>query len=156
DLVAQPAEKRDKKLLAKLQAHHRSLSESWKKLDAEVKELSAKASQLGTTTPILRELKQPRVTHIQIRGNFLDKGEQVSPGLPAAFPAPVVEGSGDPSTAPVINRLTLARWLVSPDNPLTARVAVNRLWEEIFGAGIVLTSEDFGVKGEPPSHPELL
>src|SRR5262249_23320969 len=95
-----------------------------------------------------RELKQPRVTNIQIRGNFLDKGEQVSPGLPAAFPGP---DEKEP-----INRLTLARWLVSPDNPLTARVAVNRLWEEVFGTGLVLTSEDFGVKGEPPSHPELL
>jgi hypothetical protein len=156
DLLAQPAEKRDKKLLPKLQAHHRSLSESWKKLDAEVKELTTRTGQLGTTTPILRELKQPRVTHIQIRGNFLDNGDQVSPGLPAVFPGAVAR-SGDRATAPEpINRLTLARWLVSPDNPLTARVAVNRLWEEVFGVGIVLTSEDFGVKGEPPSHPELL
>src|SRR5262249_35153373 len=108
------------------------------------------------TTPILRELKQPRVTHIQIRGNFLDKGDQVSPGLPAAFPGPVVERSGDRSTAPVINRLTLARWLVSPDNPLTARVAVNRLAEGVFAAGLVWTREDFGRRREPPSPPEPL
>ena len=148
DLLAQPADKRDKKLLPKLQAYHRSESESWQKLDAEVKELTAKSAQLGTTTPILRELKKPRVTHIQIRGNFLAKGDLVTPGLPEAFSASIEKGP--------IDRLTLARWLVSADNPLTARVAVNRLWEEIFGVGLVLTSEDFGIQGEPPSHPELL
>jgi Protein of unknown function (DUF1553)/Protein of unknown function (DUF1549)/Planctomycete cytochrome C len=148
DLLAKPADKRDKKLLPKLQAYHRAQSESWKKLDAEVKELTARFAQVGTTTPILRELKKPRVTNIQIRGNFLAKGEQVTPGLPAAFPGPKEKEPMD--------RLTLARWLVSPDNPLTARVAVNRLWEEIFGVGLVLTSEDFGIQGEPPSHPELL
>jgi hypothetical protein len=148
DLLAQPADKRDKKLLPKLQAAHRSQIESWKKRDAEVKELTDRAAQLGTTTPILRELTKPRVTHIQHRGNFLDKGEVVIAGLPEAF-----------STAPMkgpIDRLALARWLVSADNPLTARVAVNRLWEEVFGVGLVLTSEDFGIQGERPSHPELL
>jgi hypothetical protein len=148
DILAQPADKRDKKLLPKVQAYHRSLSEVWKKLDPQVKELTNRSNQAGTTTPILRELKQPRVTNIQMRGNFLDKGDQVTPGLPGAFPGPEEK---EP-----INRLTLAHWIVSPENPLTARVAVNRLWEEIFGTGIVLTSEDFGVQGEPPSHPELL
>jgi hypothetical protein len=148
DLLAQPADKRDKKLVAKLQAYHRSQSEAWKKLDAEVKELTARSTQLGTTTPVLRELKKPRVTNIQHRGNFLDKGEQVNPGFPEAFAPPADNGP--------ITRLTLANWLVGPDNPLTARVAVNRLWEEMFGVGLVQTSEDFGVQGEPPSHPELL
>jgi cytochrome c553 len=148
DVLAQPADKRDKKLLPKVQAYHRAQEPAWTKLDAEVKELTARSAQLGTTTPILRELKQPRVTKIQIRGNFLDTGDVVEPGLPAAIAVPIEKGS--------INRLTLARWLVSPDNPLTARVAVNRLWEEVFGVGLVLTSEDFGIQGEPPSHPELL
>ena len=148
DLLAQPADKRDKKLLPKLQEYHRSQSAEWKKLDTEVKQLTAKSTPLGTTTPILRELKTPRVTHIQLRGNFLVKGDVVSPGLPEAFAAKLDK---EP-----INRLTLARWLVGEDNPLTARVAVNRLWEEIFGVGLVLTSEDFGIQGDPPSHPELL
>jgi hypothetical protein len=102
------------------------------------------------TVPIMRETsgKERRVTKIQHRGNYLDLGNQVSEGVPTAFP-PLPEG------AP-LNRLTLARWLVSPDNPLTARVLANRYWEQLFGIGIVATSEDFGVQGELPVHSELL
>ncbi len=153
DILNQPAGKRDKKLLPKLQAYHRSLSPAWNKLDAEVKRLTAEFQKVGTTTPILRELAKPRTTHVQIRGNFLAKGEEVGPALPAAFLRPGEPGA---SATGAITRLTLARFLVSPDNPLTARVAVNRLWEEIFGIGLVETSEDFGFQGELPSHPELL
>ncbi len=102
------------------------------------------------TTPILRELppEKRRRTHVQLRGNFQSLGEEVAPGVPAAwhpFPA------GEP-----VNRLTVARWLVSPDNPLAARVLANRLWEGIFGLGLVRTTEEFGAQGELPSHPELL
>jgi len=103
-----------------------------------------------TTVPILRELagEKRRKTFLQHRGNYLDLGPEVTAGLPPAFqPLP------DAATP---DRLALARWLVSTNNPLTARVAVNRLWESIFGIGIVRTSEDFGVQGEAPSHPELL
>ncbi len=103
-----------------------------------------------TTVPVLRELpaNQQRETRIQLRGNYLATDKVVSPATPSAFPSP-------PRDAP-LNRLTLARWLVSRDNPLTARVMVNRLWEKIFGRGIVLTSEDFGSQGDLPVHPELL
>src|SRR5262249_26990435 len=108
---------------------------------------------VGTTVPILREGK-PRPTHVHIRGNFLDKGVAVQPGLPAALrPAPVADAPGSPKT---MNRLTLARWLMDQDNPLTARVAVNRFWEDLFGTGLVQTSEEFGTQGELPSNPELL
>ncbi len=105
-----------------------------------------------TTVPVLHELPEGkrRVTLLQHRGNFLDTGEEVAEGLPEAFdPAPSGKGKRT-------DRLDLARWLVSRDNPLTARVTVNRYWEKLFGAGLVLTSEEFGSQGEPPSHPELL
>jgi hypothetical protein len=147
DIVVKPAAKRDKAQADKLAAHYRATSPGWKGLDAEVRALDARRKQLTTSTPVLRE-GPARPTHIHIRGNFLDKGEAVGPGLPAVFPQPP---RGEP-----LNRLALARWLVSEDNPLTARVAVNRLWEELFGVGLVETSENFGAQGEPPFHPELL
>lgn len=100
------------------------------------------------TTPIMRELPadSQRATHIQIRGNFRQKGDPVEPGVPSAFHD--LESSA--------NRLHVAQWLVSERNPLTARVVVNRYWESLFGVGIVETSEDFGLQGERPSHPDLL
>jgi hypothetical protein len=99
---------------------------------------------------IMRELpaEQRRRTHVQLRGNFRDLGEEVGPGVPAVFPA-LPAGTA-------IDRMALARWLVSPENPLTARVQVNRLWESIFGIGLVRTTEEFGSQGELPTHPELL
>ncbi len=137
---------KDGKLKERLVSAHR-VGTPVAQLDAEVRELTQKFQSVSTSAPIFREGK-PRPTHIHIRGNFLDLGDAVGPGLPAAFPSP-------PKDAP-LNRLTLARWLVSPANPLTARVAVNRLWEELFGIGLVPTSEEFGMQGDPPSHPELL
>jgi hypothetical protein len=100
--------------------------------------------------PIMVELpaNKRRVTHVMNKGNYLDPGEKVDPGLPGHFPAL-------PSGSP-LNRLGVAQWLVSPDNPLTARVAVNRFWAQLFGTGLVRTEEDFGSQGELPSHPELL
>jgi hypothetical protein len=100
------------------------------------------------TSMVLQELGQPRTTHVLIRGSHNVKGEQVSPGVPQVL-HPL------PSAQPP-NRLTLARWLVDPRNPLMGRVTMNRVWAQMFGRGIVETSEDFGVQGEPPSHPELL
>jgi mono/diheme cytochrome c family protein len=148
-----PKAKRQPGQTQRLLAYHRSLSADWRALDAEVRALDARFRLAGTTVPILREGK-PRATHVHIRGNFLDKGVAVQPGLPAALrPAPVADAPGSPKT---LNRLTLARWLMDEDNPLTARVAVNRFWEELFGTGLVQTSEEFGTQGELPSHPELL
>src|SRR5262249_21169621 len=103
-----------------------------------------------TSVPIMKELTgaQRRKTKLQFRGNFLDLGDEVTEGTPAAFHAFQAD-------APK-NRLEFARWLMSAENPLTARVIANRFWEQIFGIGIVRTSEEFGTQGELPSHPELL
>ncbi len=100
--------------------------------------------------PVMVELpaKQRRKTHLMVKGNFLNPGEQVEPGVPAAF-------NPLPKDAPT-DRLGVAKWLFSPDNPLTARVTVNRFWAQLFGTGLVETEEDFGTQGEMPSHPQLL
>jgi hypothetical protein len=102
------------------------------------------------TTPIMEELKgdQRRATHVHVRGNFLSHGERVEPGVPEALIGPQTHHPSD--------RLEFANWLLDTDNPLTARVTVNRCWEQLFGTGLVETSEDFGIQGDLPSHPELL
>ena len=102
------------------------------------------------TVPVMQELPdgKRRKTHLQHRGSYLDLGAEVQPGTPEAFP-PLPDGVPR-------DRLALAKWLTAPENPLTARVAVNRAWEAVFGTGLVRTSEEFGSQGELPSHPELL
>jgi mono/diheme cytochrome c family protein len=100
------------------------------------------------TTMVMAEMAKPRESFLLARGDYRNRTERVEPGVPAMLP-PL------PDDAPR-NRLTLAEWLVRPDHPLTARVAVNRFWQMSFGIGLVKTQEDFGVQGEPPSHPELL
>ena len=102
------------------------------------------------TTPIMQDLPpaKSRVTHVFERGNWLTPGKVVEPDIPGAF--------GEWSEEYPRNRLGLAQWMVSEENPLTARVTVNRFWEQIFGYGIVETMEEFGSQGLPPSHPELL
>lgn len=96
---------------------------------------------------VLKEREKPRDTHVLIRGIWNDKGDRVQRTTPAAI------SFGSFATK---NRLELARWLVSRNNPLTARVAVNRYWQMYFGNGLVRTPGDFGTQGEPPTHPELL
>jgi hypothetical protein len=102
------------------------------------------------TVPMMYELASDkrRKTHVQLRGNFLALGEEVTEAVPAVFQPLPQDATPD--------RLALARWLVDQDNPLTARVLANRFWEQIFGIGIVRTSEDFGSQGDLPTNPELL
>ena len=87
-------------------------------------------------------------THVLMRGDYRRRGERVTAAVPAVLGSLPVDA--------VPNRLALARWLVAPENPLTARVTVNRFWQMLFGTGLVKTAEDFGAQGEPPTHPELL
>ncbi len=106
-----------------------------------------------TRTMIMDQLAKPRETVVLVKGNYEAKTEtKVFGAVPAIFrPAAGALAAGER-----LNRLDLAKWLVSPTNPLAARVAVNRAWQSFFGTGLVKTAEDFGVQGEPPSHPELL
>lgn len=97
---------------------------------------------------VMEDVAKVRGTQVLERGNYLKPGETVTPGLPASL---VPDGAGDGN-----DRLALAEWLVSPGNPLTARVTVNRVWQLFFGVGLVKTSEDFGLQGEAPAMPELL
>jgi hypothetical protein len=102
-------------------------------------------------TMVMAELPQPRQSFVMLRGAYDNPGEQVTRGVPAFLP-PLPAKPEDRD----YNRLDFADWLVSGQHPLTARVAVNRFWQQFFGTGIVKTSADFGSQGEPPSHPELL
>ena len=118
---------------------------------ADTKRLKAEISDLNDAIPtsmVMAEMPKRRETAILGRGDYQNRGEIVSPGVPAMLPA---LPAGEPA-----NRLTLAKWLVSGAHPLTARVTVNRYWQMYFGTGLVKTTEDFGSQGEQPSNPELL
>ncbi len=121
----------------------RVLQQQLTKTDKEQAALNA-----TKTTLILRELPKPRTTNVMVRGNHKNLGEVVTPGTPAKL-------SPFHADWPT-NRLGLAKWIVDPENPLTARVVVNRIWARYFGKGFVETSEEFGTQGDPPTHPELL
>ncbi|HEX3656451.1 MAG TPA: DUF1553 domain-containing protein [Pirellulales bacterium] len=122
-----------------------------RKLNAQLADVRRQEQTLLESSPtamVMQDLPQPRETFMLVRGQYDKHGAKVASGVPESFsPLP----AGAPS-----NRLGLARWLVAADQPLTARVIVNRWWQMYFGTGLVKTSEDFGSQGEYPSHPELL
>jgi hypothetical protein len=147
------AAKRSKDQKARLREYFLTYDapENFRKIHTDLKNLTAEKERLEDVIPtsmIMDEMEKPRATAVLGRGDYRNRGEKVSPGVPAALP-PL------PKDAP-LNRLTLARWLVNPQHPLTARVAVNRYWQMYFGIGIVKTAEDFGSQGEAPVHRELL
>ena len=150
-LLARPAEQRTPAEQKELADNYRSVAPSLRAARKQVESLRKQLDAVGiVSTLIVRErpsFERP-AAHLRIRGSFLSKGELVHANVPAALHRlPESE---------LANRLGLARWLVSKDNPLTARVTVNRFWEQYFERGLVETSEDFGAQGERPAHPELL
>ena len=117
-----------------------------------VQQANKRADALTMAVPaamVMRERAEVRPTHVFVRGQYDQLGEAVSRGTPAFLPP--MRSDGDVPT-----RADLADWLLDPSHPLTARVAVNRFWQQLFGVGLVRTAEDFGVQGEAPSHPGLL
>ncbi len=146
-----PAAQRDAKSSADLAASYRGIAPLLQPTRDKKKDLEQKEKDLGIPTTLVMGEKatfERPCTHLHIRGSFLSVGDQVCAGVPFVLnPLPDDQ---------MPNRLGLANWLVSDDNPLTARVTVNRYWEQMFGRGIVETSEDFGTQGSAPTHPLLL
>jgi hypothetical protein len=148
ELAESARTKEQKEALAEF---YRSTAPSLKAARRRREDARKELDDLGiTSTLVLKE--QPSFdrpsAHLRVRGSFMSKGDLVYASVPAILP-PLPEDA-------LPNRLGLARWLVSKENPLTARVAVNRFWEQFFGRGLVETSEDFGSQGARPTHPELL
>jgi mono/diheme cytochrome c family protein len=134
-----------------LATFYRTVAASLKPARDRVAELQKSLKALNIPTALVmreRTAYERPSEYVRRRGSFLDKGQQVYAGVPEFLPS-----LGDDQMP---NRLGLARWLVGDENPLTSRIAVNRAWEQLFGRGLVETSEDFGTQGSPPSHPELL
>ncbi len=142
-------------------AQHKAIADYYRGIDPPLARLDAELAALqkaepkrkdGSMAQTLADLTTPRTTRVLLRGDFLQPGPEVVPHTPAVLPPlkKVSEGAGQP------NRLDLANWIVDPENPLTARVTVNRIWQRYFGQGIVESSHDFGTQGDRPTHPELL
>ncbi len=150
-LLAGTSAKRTAEQEKKLSRFHRDLDEAWQKLRRPIeKHLASKPSYPATKAQSLVERRKGRrETYVHIRGDYARRGKVVQAGAPDSLPALK-------RRAAEADRLDLARWLAAPENPLTARVTVNRIWQRLFGVGIVATSDDFGTKGAPPSHPLLL
>ena len=133
-----------------LQAYYASIAPELASTRYEIENLNDQLKLLSKPQPVMvmNVAKQPRDTFMLNRGQYDQPGEKVTPGVPECLPAMAPEAPAD--------RLGLAQWLTDPAHPLTARVAVNRLWQQFFGSGIVSSSADFGSQGQPPSHPKLL
>ncbi len=158
-ILASPAAERSPTQAGKLSAWFLANHAS-----AEIREAYATAAELVAsraalvesfpTAMVMIELPEPRPAHVLLRGEYDKPQDRVDRGVPGCLPA---LSDSSPSAANALpDRLSLAQWIASPGHPLTARVAVNRLWQMFFGRGLVPTVDDFGAQGEPPSHPELL
>lgn len=152
-LVIDPA-KRTPAQVATLKNHYfHTVDKKSQSLSAEINARKNRQTELAkpvTTVMVMQEMPKPRMTYVLDRGHYASpkKDEVIQPGTPAFLP-PMADGLPR-------NRLGLAKWIVDPQNPLTARVTVNRYWQMLFGKGLVKTVEDFGTQGIAPSHPKLL
>jgi hypothetical protein len=150
--LQQPADRRTPQQLEELAAYYLAVEdpvtrEVSQQLNLKLAEQTAIRSR-GTVAHVMQERPTPPEAYVLTRGEYDKRGERVTPGVPAFLP-PM------PKDAP-LNRLGFAHWLLQPEHPLTARVTVNRFWQEVFGQGLVSTTGDFGLAGASPSHPELL
>lgn len=144
EVAADSRQAREAYLEAAAPAAQKQLWAKWIQLEQERERLE----RSFPTVMVMAENPERRATHVLIRGEYNKPGERVEPGLPSFLP-PLPTGVAN-------DRLGLAKWMVSPEQPLTARVNINRFWQLVFGTGLVKTTEDFGSQGEYPSHPELL
>lgn len=151
NIVKTAAAKRNRGQLAELEKEFEKSARDYvthvKKL-REVLDQRDRLTRSIVRVMVMEDMPKPRKTFMLEKGIYDKPGEEVNPAIPAKLPGLAAQG--------MTNRLALAQWLVSAENPLTARVTVNRFWQQFFGVGLVKTPEDFGVQGESPVHPELL
>ena len=133
---------------AKLQDYFMAHHDPRKELKQRIAAIEQQQATAFPATMIMQDMPQPRKTFVLHRGQYNEPTDEVTAGVPAVFPSMPTDAAA--------NRLGFAQWLMDPSHPLTARVAVNRYWQRLFGMGLVKTSEDFGVQGSLPSHPQLL
>ena len=157
-IVNTPANRRNKKQISTLKKYRNENDPELSKLNAQSAATAKKLKELeAPKTLVMQEMEKPRGSFMFKRGVYTQPGAEIQPLVPAVL-HPIRDQHfryGD-TKFDEPNRLVMANWLMDPDNPITARTAVNRFWQEIFGRGIVTTPEDLGIKGEPPTHPELL
>ena len=150
NILTASEEERSDQQRQQLQEYYATVAPELKNAQFEIENLKEQLKLLSKPQPVMvmNVSKEPRETFMLNRGQYDQPGEKVTPGVPECLPPMPEEASAD--------RLGLAEWLTDPGHPLTARVAVNRLWQLLFGAGLVSSSADFGSQGQSPSHPELL
>jgi hypothetical protein len=153
DLLAAPGKDRSPEQLRRIEEFRLDSDDGFRRIASRMRQRRQELEALDQSIPVtlvMEEAAEPRPTHVLLRGAYDRKGERVGAASPAVLP-PMPKGRPNRR-----DRLDLARWLVSPENPLPARVVMNRWWQSLLGTGLVRTTEDFGTQAEAPSHPELL
>ena len=156
DALAVARAKRSEKQQAVIVEAVKASDPDYPRLKKDAEALKKQLAEGVSTLVVAERMKEPRKTHLFVKGDFTRPAEEVKPGVPRVLHPlkPDPQRSAGPEPQPT--RIDLAKWLADPENPLTARVVVNRMWQQYFGKGIVETENDFGTQGIPPTHPELL